>query len=207
MTMVLASLFDQRLVRLAPVDMVIVAFYFVLVLAIGFYLKERANTGDDFFHGRPRDDGLGCGPQFPFRESWSPGINGLGCGRVSVRNSRDSLVLDRRDSRRCSFSALVMMPFYYISKTHSVPGYLKLRFGESSRAPCGRFVRVHDGAHERHQYVLDGAGDEGCPGLGHSFQHLGLFSDGWRLCRSRRPALSNFQRSPSVHSDLGWARS
>jgi SSS family solute:Na+ symporter len=27
-----------------------------------------------------------------------------------------------------------MMPFYYISKTHSVPGYLQLRFGESSRA-------------------------------------------------------------------------
>src|SRR5437762_9677139 len=32
------------------------------------------------------------------------------------------------------FLALVMMPFYYISKTHSVPGYLKLRFGEPSRA-------------------------------------------------------------------------
>src|SRR5205085_5109669 len=32
------------------------------------------------------------------------------------------------------FLALVMMPFYYISKTHSVPGYLKLRFGEGSRA-------------------------------------------------------------------------
>jgi solute:Na+ symporter, SSS family len=32
------------------------------------------------------------------------------------------------------FLVLVMMPFYYISKTHSVPGYLKLRFGESSRA-------------------------------------------------------------------------
>jgi SSS family solute:Na+ symporter len=31
------------------------------------------------------------------------------------------------------FLALVMMPFYYISKTHSVPGYLKLRFGEPSR--------------------------------------------------------------------------
>ena len=25
-----------------------------------------------------------------------------------------------------------MMPFYYISKTHSVPGYLKLRFGNST---------------------------------------------------------------------------
>jgi len=32
------------------------------------------------------------------------------------------------------FLALVMMPFYYISKTHSVPGYLKLRFGEPARA-------------------------------------------------------------------------
>jgi SSS family solute:Na+ symporter len=32
------------------------------------------------------------------------------------------------------FLGIVMMPFYYISKTHSVPGYLKLRFGESSRA-------------------------------------------------------------------------
>src|SRR5258706_4702133 len=31
------------------------------------------------------------------------------------------------------FLGIVMMPFYYISKTHSVPGYLKLRFGEPSR--------------------------------------------------------------------------
>jgi SSS family solute:Na+ symporter len=32
------------------------------------------------------------------------------------------------------FLGLVMMPFYYISRTHSVPGYLKLRFGEEARA-------------------------------------------------------------------------
>jgi SSS family solute:Na+ symporter len=32
------------------------------------------------------------------------------------------------------FLGLVMMPFYYVCKTHSVPGYLKLRFGEPSRA-------------------------------------------------------------------------
>jgi SSS family solute:Na+ symporter len=31
------------------------------------------------------------------------------------------------------FLAIVMMPFYYICRTHSVPGYLQLRFGESSR--------------------------------------------------------------------------
>jgi SSS family solute:Na+ symporter len=32
------------------------------------------------------------------------------------------------------FLALVMMPFYHICKTHSVPGYLKLRFGEGAQA-------------------------------------------------------------------------
>jgi hypothetical protein len=32
------------------------------------------------------------------------------------------------------FLALVMMPFYYICKTHSVPGYLKLRYGEGARS-------------------------------------------------------------------------
>ena len=32
------------------------------------------------------------------------------------------------------FLGIVMMPFYYISKTHSVPGYLKLRFGDGARA-------------------------------------------------------------------------
>src|ERR1700723_665309 len=30
------------------------------------------------------------------------------------------------------FLALGMMPFYYICKTHSVPGYLKLRYGEGA---------------------------------------------------------------------------
>src|SRR5260370_35574742 len=32
------------------------------------------------------------------------------------------------------FLALGMMPFYFISKTHSVPGYLKLGVGEPGRA-------------------------------------------------------------------------
>jgi len=34
---------------------------------------------------------------------------------------------------RNAVSGIVMMPFYYISKTHSVPGYLQLRFGEGAR--------------------------------------------------------------------------
>ena len=30
------------------------------------------------------------------------------------------------------FLGMVMMPFYYVCKTHSVPGYLKLRYGQGS---------------------------------------------------------------------------
>jgi hypothetical protein len=35
------------------------------------------------------------------------------------------------------FLAVVMMPFYYICKTHSVPGCLKLRYGEGPRLIAG----------------------------------------------------------------------
>jgi len=38
-----------RLVHLSGVDIAIIAFYFALVLSIGFYLRGRANTGEDFF--------------------------------------------------------------------------------------------------------------------------------------------------------------
>jgi solute:Na+ symporter, SSS family len=40
---------SSTLVHLSPVDLVIIIFYFALVLAIGLYLKEQANTGEDFF--------------------------------------------------------------------------------------------------------------------------------------------------------------
>jgi SSS family solute:Na+ symporter len=49
MTFALAEVSASRLVHLSTVDLVIIVFYFVLVLAIGFYLKERSNTGEDFF--------------------------------------------------------------------------------------------------------------------------------------------------------------
>ena len=49
MTLALAMEIPTHLVRLAPVDVVIVVFYFALVLSIGWYLKGQSNTGEDFF--------------------------------------------------------------------------------------------------------------------------------------------------------------
>ena len=39
----------SRLISLNWVDLTIIVVYFVAVLAIGYYLKERVSTGEDFF--------------------------------------------------------------------------------------------------------------------------------------------------------------
>ena len=126
-------LVPTRLVHLSPVDVAIIVFYFALVIAIGFYLKGRSNTGEDFFMaGREMT-------------AWVAGLSFLSAnlGALELMGWAGSAyqygILATHwywigAIPAMLFLALVMMPFYYISKTHSVPGYLKLRFGEPSRA-------------------------------------------------------------------------
>src|SRR6266852_5995648 len=132
MSLALFLLNGSTLVHLSPVDMAIIAFYFVLVLAIGFYLKEQANTGEDFFMaGREMT-------------AWVAGLAFLSANLGSLElmgwagNAYKYGILAAHwywigAIPAMLFLALVMMPFYHICKTHSVPGYLKLRFGEGSR--------------------------------------------------------------------------
>ncbi|OHB66596.1 MAG: hypothetical protein A2Y77_13165 [Planctomycetes bacterium RBG_13_62_9] len=40
---------SSHLLTLSGIDMVIVVLYFIVVLAIGFYLKRHTSTGEDFF--------------------------------------------------------------------------------------------------------------------------------------------------------------
>ena len=132
MTLLLA-LETQQLVHLSAIDFIIVVFYFCLVLAIGFYLKGQANTGEDFFMaGREMT-------------AWIAGLSFLSANLGSLElmgwagASYQYGILAAHwywigAIPAMLFLALVMMPFYYICKTHSVPGYLKLRFGEPSRA-------------------------------------------------------------------------
>jgi SSS family solute:Na+ symporter len=121
-----------RLVKLSLVDIVIVALYFFLVLAIGFYLKNRANTSEDFFlAGREMT-------------AWIAGLSFLSANLGALELMGWAAAAYQYGILATHwywvgaipamlFLGLVMMPFYYISKTHSVPGYLKLRYGEGSR--------------------------------------------------------------------------
>ena len=40
---------SKKLLSVGPIDLVIIALYFVMVLGIGFYLKNFTKTGEDFF--------------------------------------------------------------------------------------------------------------------------------------------------------------
>ena len=122
-----------RLVHLSPVDVVIIVFYFALVLAIGWYLRRLSNTGEDFFLAGREMTAWIAGLSF-----LSANLGALELMGWAAASYQYGILATHwywiGAIPAMLFLALVMMPFYYISKTHSVPGYLKLRFGESSRA-------------------------------------------------------------------------
>ena len=121
-----------RLLSLAPVDLAIIVLYFAAVLGIGFYLKRYTRTGDDFFlAGREMT-------------AWVAGLSFLAANLGSLELMGWAAAAYQYGILATHwywigaipamlFLGIVMMPFYYISKTHSVPGYLKLRFGEPAR--------------------------------------------------------------------------
>ncbi len=123
----------SRLVSLSGVDLAIIILYFCTVIGIGLYLRRYTNTGEDFFlAGREMT-------------AWVAGLSFLAANLGSLElmgwagASYQYGILAAHwywigAIPAMLFLAIVMIPFYYISKTHSVPGYLKLRYGEPARA-------------------------------------------------------------------------
>jgi SSS family solute:Na+ symporter len=122
---------NEGMITLKAVDLAIIAIYFLAVLAIGFYLKRFAQTGKDFFlAGREMT-------------AWVAGLSFVSANLGSLEllgwagSSYQYGILAAHwywigAIPAMVFLAIVMMPFYYISKTHSVPGYLTLRYGRAS---------------------------------------------------------------------------
>jgi len=121
-----------KLLSLSTIDLFVIGLYFVMVLGIGLYLKRFTKTGEDFFlAGRDMS-------------AWIAGLSFVAANLGSLElmgwagSAYQYGILAAHwywigAIPAMLFLAIVMMPFYYISKTHSVPGYLKLRFGEPSR--------------------------------------------------------------------------
>jgi solute:Na+ symporter, SSS family len=121
-----------KLLSLTFIDVLILVLYFVMILGIGFYLKSYTTTSEDFFMaGRSMT-------------AWVAGLSFLAANLGSLELMGWAAAAYQYGILATHwywigaipamlFLGIVMMPFYYISKTHSVPGYLKLRYGEPAR--------------------------------------------------------------------------
>src|SRR6266436_120614 len=133
MTYALALPNSERLVHLAPVDLAIIAIYFLAVLGIGFYLKRFAKTGEDFFLAGREMTAWVAGLAFVSANLGSLELLGW-AGSAYQYGILAAHWYWIGAIPAMIFLGLVMMPFYYISKTHSVPGYLQLRYGSATSA-------------------------------------------------------------------------
>jgi len=129
----MASTAPTTLVHLSAVDLVIIAFYFALVLGIGFYLKRFAKTGEDFFLAGREMTAWVAGLAFVSANLGSLELLGW-AGSAYQYGILAAHWYWIGAIPAMVFLGIVMMPFYYISKTHSVPGYLQLRYGSATSA-------------------------------------------------------------------------
>ena len=122
----------NTLLTLSGVDIAIIVIYFAAVLAIGFYLKGQADTGEGFFLAGREMTAWIAGLSFVSANLGALELMGWAAAAYQYGILATHWYWIGAIPAML-FLGLVMMPFYYISKTHSVPGYLQLRFGEASR--------------------------------------------------------------------------
>ena len=123
---------SSQLIQLKPVDFIILILYFAMVLFIGFYVKGSTNTSEQFFLAGREMTAWIAGLSFVSANLGSLELMGW-AGSAYQYGILATHWYWIGAIPAMLFLGIVMMPFYYISKTHSVPGYLQLRFGEGAR--------------------------------------------------------------------------
>jgi solute:Na+ symporter, SSS family len=126
------ALAAEPLARLGGLDLAVIAIYFAMVLWIGFYLKGRSNTGEEFFMAGREMTAWIAGLSFVSANLGSLELMGW-AGSAYQYGILATHWYWIGAIPAMLFLGLVMMPFYYVSRTHSVPGYLDLRYGGPAR--------------------------------------------------------------------------
>ncbi len=112
-------------------DLLIIGLYFLLVLGIGYYLMHFTKTGDDYFLAGRKMTAWIAGLAFISANLGSLELMGWAASAYQYGILAAHWYWIGAIPAML-FLGIIMMPFYYISKTHSVPGYLKLRYGEGA---------------------------------------------------------------------------
>src|SRR5271154_1487470 len=121
----------SQLTHLTPIDIVILALYFGVVVFIGFYVKGSTNTSEQFFLAGREMTAWIAGLSFVSANLGSLELMGW-AGAAYQYGILAAHWYWIGAIPAMLFLGIVMMPFYYISKTHSVPGYLQLRYGPAA---------------------------------------------------------------------------
>ena len=121
----------SSLARLGPLDIMVIAIYFVMVIWIGFYLKGQSNTSEEFFMAGREMTAWIAGLSFVSANLGSLELMGW-AGSANQYGILAAHWYWIGAIPAMLFLGMVMMPFYYVCKTHSVPGYLKLRYGQGA---------------------------------------------------------------------------
>ncbi len=120
-----------RIISLRPLDLAIIVIYFIAVLGIGFYLRNFAKSGEDFFVAGREMTAWVAGLSFLSANLGSLELLGW-AGAAYQYGILAAHWYWLGAIPAMLFLAIIMMPFYYISRTHSVPGYLQLRFDNAT---------------------------------------------------------------------------
>ncbi len=123
---------EQMILQMSWVDWLIIAIYFGFVLGIGIYLKKYASTGEDFFIAGRKNSSWVAGLAFLSANMGALELLGM-TGNTFKYGMFVAHFYWVGAIPAMLFLAIYMMPFYYSSRIHSIPGYLKLRFDEKTR--------------------------------------------------------------------------
>jgi solute:Na+ symporter, SSS family len=121
----------EPLAHLRTLDLAIIAIYFGMVIWIGFYLKGQSNTSEEFFMAGREMTAWIAGLSFVSANLGSLELMGW-AGSAYQYGILATHWYWIGAIPAMVFLGLVMMPFYYVCKTHSVPGYLDLRYGRAA---------------------------------------------------------------------------
>src|SRR5215471_623057 len=114
------------------IDLAIMLVYFAFVLGIGFALRRFVKTSDDFFLSGRSIPAWVAGLAFISANLGAQEVIGMAASGAKYGIATSHFYWLGAIPAMV-FVGLFMMPFYYGSRAHSVPEYLRLRFDEKTR--------------------------------------------------------------------------
>ncbi len=114
------------------IDWIVILFYFAFIIGLGFYLRRFTKNQEDFFLAGRRNSSWVAGLAFLSANLGALELLGM-TGNTFKYGMYVAHFYWVGAIPAMLFLGLYMMPFYYSSRIHSVPGYLKLRFDEKTR--------------------------------------------------------------------------